>query len=191
MRMSGTPGVGSYGWCVCVVHPMRKNGRFGSRSMKSIIPSTMQRSSTPHDEIERRAGQLMVVAQIAEAARLEKRAPASPLQIAWRDKRGAVAAIAEHRGERRSRQLRVLFGDVAEPELRIRGHEHRDERIRAASDVRVEVVEHERLRRLFLERWRRFVRTAVQRRPSRRNRLEDDQDDIGRPARAASAGRWS
>ncbi len=48
--------------------------------------------------------------------------------------------------------------------------------------MRVEILNDERARRLARQDRRRIVRAAVQAGPSRGHRLEDDHDDIGRPA---------
>ena len=119
--------------------------------MNSIIPSTMHRSSTPQDEIGCRASEVVGVVQFVEASSLEERVPPRPAQIARRDERRAISAIAKHGAERGPGEPRILFGDVVEIELRIGGQQHRHQRVRASADVRVEVVEHEAAGRLGRE----------------------------------------
>ena len=128
----------------------------------------------------RRARKAGRVAQVREAAPLEERFPSRPSQIARHHERGAIAAIAEHRRQRRAAGMRKLIGEVAEVELGIGREEHRGERVRASADVRVEIVEDQAARRLGFEIRRRVVKTAAQPGPSRRHRLEHDDDHIER-----------
>jgi hypothetical protein len=79
--------------------------------------------------------------------------------------------------------MRILLRDVAETELRIHGEEYRHERIRAAADVRVEIVRDERVGRFRLEHGRGIVRPAVQPGPSGGDRLEDNNDHVWRARR--------
>ena len=72
-----------------------------------------------------RARELVEIAELAEAAALEKRSPSCPGQIAGRDKRRAIPAIAEHRRDRCPGQIGVFLGDVAEAEFRIRRQKYR------------------------------------------------------------------
>ena len=134
----------------------------------------------------RRARQAVSVADFVEAASLQKRAPPGPAQIARRDERRAIAAVAKHGRERRSRKPRVLFRDLAEVELGIGGHENRDQSVRASANMRVEVVERETPPRLCRKVRRRVV-VAVQAGPARGDRFEHDEDHVQRPGHSRGA----
>ena len=136
---------------------------------------------------QRRARQLVVIDHVAEAAAIEKCPPVGPVEIARRDKGGPVAAVAEHRGDRRARQPRVLFGEIAEVELGEGRQQNRRQRVRAAPDVRVEVVEHDAARRFCrrfgVESYGPWFRPA----PPRRHRLEHEQNHVRRTPRREQA----
>ena len=128
--------------------------------------------------------QVVGVAQFVEPSSLEERVPTRPAQMAWRDERGAISAIAKHGAERRPGQPRILFRDVVEIELRIRGQQQGHQRVRASADVRVEVVEHEAAGRLGREVRGGVVRPAIQAGPPGRHRFQHDEDHIRRSTSA-------
>ena len=126
------------------------------------------------------ARQLVVIEHIAETAPVEERAPVGPVEIARRHERRAIAPIAKHRRQRRTRQPRILLGEVAEIELGICRQQNRSQGIRAAADVRVEIVEDHAARRLRDEAWRRIVWPVIETGPAGRHRLEHDQNHVRR-----------
>ena len=95
---------------------------------------------------DRAARQAARVVQFVEASIGEERVPAGPLEIARRVEGGAIALRMKERRERGAGQAGRLLGRLAEVELRVDGEKHRRERVRAAADVRVGVVEHDAVR---------------------------------------------
>ena len=133
------------------------------------------------------AVKVAVIQDVVEAVASEKPAPTGPFHVARRDEGGSIPSASQHRRQRRARKVRILLRQLPEIELRVRRQQHRDHRIGASTDVRVEIVRDHAPRRLRLQRRCRGIDRIVQTGPPRRHRLQDNEHDIRRPACGGSA----